>query len=299
MKVKLFYTTGNRDIEEIIWDKPEPTADQIEVQNIMTGVCSSDVAMFTGEFPTLPKQIQGHEGLGKVTKVGKNIEGISVGDYVATRGEPAFADYYNANIEEFVKVPKADPKYILEPVACGINIADALDTVGSVAIIGSGFLARIVHHELKRRNFTDITVYGKAYPDYWSKQKVTQVKNTGHHLELPVGKMNFDYVVDFSNKPHYMNSSYVNENGIYVVAAEKKVELDLSKYLWNNITIKCPSPRNKNFYNCMRLARELIASGTLKIDDMWGQSYHRDDAKIAFENRLNGNDRERSYIVWQ
>jgi D-arabinose 1-dehydrogenase-like Zn-dependent alcohol dehydrogenase len=299
MKVKLFYTTGKSDIQEIIWDKPEPTETQIEVQNIMTGVCSSDVAMFTGDFPTLPKQIQGHEGLGKVTKVGSLIEEVSVGDFVATRGEPAFADYYNVNSGEFVRVPKADPKYILEPVACGINIANALTDVGSVAIIGTGFLARVVHSELKRRNFTDITVYGKAYPEYWSKQKVKHIEHVAHHLEMPIGKNGFDYFVDFSSQPHYMQNDYVNENGMYIVAAEKKVDLDLSKYLWKNITIKCPSPRDTQFYNCMRLARELVASGSLKVDDMWCNSYNRDDAKTAFENRLNGVDKGRTYLTWQ
>jgi len=31
MKVKLFYTTGKNDIHEIVWDKPEPKDNEIEV----------------------------------------------------------------------------------------------------------------------------------------------------------------------------------------------------------------------------------------------------------------------------
>ena len=96
MKVKLLYTTGKQDLIETIWDKPEPAKDEIEVKTALTGICSSDVAMYKGEFTTLPKEIQGHESIGVVTKVGSLVEanmGIEKGDVVATRGEPGFADY--------------------------------------------------------------------------------------------------------------------------------------------------------------------------------------------------------------
>ena len=104
MKVKLFYTTGKNDIHEIVWDKPEPKDNEIEVRSIYTGICSSDVAMFHGTFTTLSKEIQGHECLGQVTKIGEYVtsnKGVKVRDYVATRGEPGFADYYNCAIRKF------------------------------------------------------------------------------------------------------------------------------------------------------------------------------------------------------
>ena len=49
MKVKLLHTTGNQDILETIWDKPEPAKDEVEVKSVLTGVCSSDVAMYNAE----------------------------------------------------------------------------------------------------------------------------------------------------------------------------------------------------------------------------------------------------------
>ena len=109
MKVKLLYTTGDNNLIEEIWDKPEPAKDEIEVKTALTGICSSDVAMYKGEFTILPKDIQGHESLGIVSKVGSIVEaniGLKEGDIVATRGEPGFADYYNAKQGTFVKVPK-------------------------------------------------------------------------------------------------------------------------------------------------------------------------------------------------
>ena len=308
MKVKLLHTTGNRDIIESIWDKPEPSKDEVEVRAVMTGVCSSDVAMYDGKFTTLPKEIQGHEGLGMVTKVGSLVEanmGIKEGDMVATRGEPGFADYYNAKMGTFVKVPnKADPKYILEPVACGINVANAVynhseNKEQTIAIIGTGFLARVTHYALKRNGYKNFYVYGKAYKEYWDKQNVTQIKHTGFHLQMPADITAFDAFIDFSDRAQYITSNYVNPNGIFVMAAEKQVDnLDFSKYLWDNITIKCPSPRDPSFIDSMRYARECIKSGSLDVSDMWEKAYNRDNAKTAFENKLNGTDKGRTYLLW-
>ena len=307
MKVKLLYTTGKNDLCETIWNKPNPAKDEIEVKAVMTGLCSSDVAMYQGKFTTLPMDIQGHEGLGIVSKVGSLVEanmGLREGDIVATRGEPGFADYYNAKMGTFVKVPKADPKYILEPVACGINVANAVynhseDKEQTIAIIGTGFLARITHYTLKRAGYKNFYVYGKAYPEHWEKQDVVRMTHTGFHLQMPTDIQGFDAFIDYSSKPQYITSNYVNENGVFVLAAEKKVDiLDFSKYLWNNITIKCPSPRDNTFIDSMRYARECIKSGSLNVSDMWVKSYDRDDAKTAFENKLNGTDKGRSYLTW-
>jgi NADPH:quinone reductase-like Zn-dependent oxidoreductase len=122
LKVRLLRTYGDGKFVEEEWTKPEPTDDEIEVKAVMTGVCRSDIDMMMGKFPMLPAHMSGHEGLGIVTKVGNQIINVKEGDYVATRGEPAYADYYNVRVREFVVVPSDEPKYILEPVACGINI---------------------------------------------------------------------------------------------------------------------------------------------------------------------------------
>jgi threonine dehydrogenase-like Zn-dependent dehydrogenase len=222
--------------------------------------------------------------------------GLQEGDIVATRGEPGFADYYNAKMGTFVKVPKVDKKYILEPVACGINVANAVythneDYEQSIAIIGTGFLARVTHYTLKRKGYKNFTVCGNAYPEYWDRQGV--IKTTLHNGG------GFDAFIDFSSKQEYMTGDFVNDNGLYVLAAEKTVEnMDFSKYLWRNITIKCPSPRDKTFIQSMRYARECIKSNSLKVSDMWEMGYNRMDAKQAFEYKVNGYHKGRVYLTW-
>jgi threonine dehydrogenase-like Zn-dependent dehydrogenase len=295
MKVKLFYTTGHDDILEMVWDKPEPKDDEIEVESIYTGICSSDVAMFNGEFTTLPKEIQGHECVGRVTKLGEFMSGVKVGDYVATRGEPGFADYYNCNFKDFVIVPKAEPKYIIEPVACSINIASSIigsPLNSSIAIIGTGFLARMIYEYLHHLGYNNFTVIGGAFKDYWSSKKDVEFNG-----DINAG---FDYFIDMTSNPDYFNVDFVNTNGTFIIGAEKWVtQVDFSKFLWKNITIKCPSPRDIHFQSCMKTAVELIKTNKIKPKDLWGKEYHRDNAFEAFNDRLKGKERLRSYVTWK
>ena len=95
MRTRILYTNGKGAFVETGWVKPEPTDNDIEVRAIMTGVCRSDIDMMTGGFGPLPLEMSGHEGVGQVIQVGTNVVDVKVGDYVATRGEPAYSDYYN------------------------------------------------------------------------------------------------------------------------------------------------------------------------------------------------------------
>ena len=48
MIVRCLQTTGQGHFEEVEYDKPEPTSNQIEVKAVMTGVCRSDIDMMNG-----------------------------------------------------------------------------------------------------------------------------------------------------------------------------------------------------------------------------------------------------------
>lgn len=297
MKVDQYYTTGKMDIFRQEYDKPNHTHNQIEVQSIYTGVCSSDVAMYKGEFPLLPTHMHGHESLGKVIAVGSSISNVDVGDYVATRGEPAYAERYNASRGTFVKVPEAKPKYIIEPVACSINIALSVGTIGrnkSVCIIGTGFLARVLYQYIKFNLNTNIDVIGKSDMDFWEKQSNVIVKDKPSR--------EYDIVFDLSSNPKHFENINVKPNGHYVVSAEKStpVSTDFSKFLWNNIKIHCPSPRDEKFLECMRIGVVMVREGSIEVADMWTHSYNSSNqVAIAFAENINKKPgMGRSYIEW-
>lgn len=292
MIVKCLQTTGQGYFEEVNYDKPEPTSDQIEVKAIMTGVCRSDIDMMNGNFGPLPLEMQGHEGLGIVTKVGSSVLDVKLGDYVATRGEPAYADYYNCRDGEFVVVPEAHPRYILEPIACGINcvVKDFQNRAGKTIILGSGFLAWVVYNTLKLHfPYMDVDVLGSSNIDLW-----------GNKLLLGTTE-SYDNVIDLSGKYELGTEINLNNNALIVDAVGKAVSKDeAQQQLWKAVTTIKPSPRTPKFIDAMHQALWMIENGDLNVDNFWTKGYNRStNWQQAFNdgnNRQNGYSR--GYIKW-
>jgi D-arabinose 1-dehydrogenase-like Zn-dependent alcohol dehydrogenase len=298
MKVKLLHTEGNGKFEEIDWDKPEPTENEIEVKAVMTGVCRSDIDMMEGNFGPLPLSMQGHEGLGVVTKVGSNITDVNIGDYVATRGEPAYADYYNTREDEFVVVPALDPKFIIEPVACGVNIVmQPYDEIKKRSgngkrclILGSGFLAWITYNTLSLTNlsFDEIVVVGNHNKDLWGDKLSQTHEGT------------FDVVIDLSSNTDVLDRDFVNNEALVVFGVQKKITSDFGNLLWKACSIVFPSPRTERFIEAMRYSATWVNSGALSIDNFWTKSYNRStEWEKAFEDGINRpQGYSRGYIKW-
>ena len=297
MKVKTLYTDGKGSFQEQEWDKSEITADQIEVRAEMTGICRSDIDMMNGWFGPLPIHMQGHEGLATVTMVGSNITDVQVGDIVATRGEPAYAAYYNANAGTYVKVPELHPRYILEPVACGVNvvmqcireIAERSGPGKKLLIIGSGFLSWVAYNTLKINHLEfEIDVLGSHNLDLWGDMLLMGTTDT------------YDVVIDLGGDDVY---SQVNDSALIIVGSGKAAGIrgsTLESLLWKAATIMFPSPRTPNFIKCMHLARSWIQDGYLNVDSFWTKSYNRHtEWQMAFSEGVNRPlNYNRGFLYW-
>lgn len=297
MKVKTLYTDGKGSFQEQEWDKSEITADQIEVRAEMTGICRSDIDMMNGWFGPLPIHMQGHEGLATVTMVGSNITDVQVGDIVATRGEPAYAAYYNANAGTYVKVPELHPRYILEPVACGVNvvmqcireIAERSGPGKKLLIIGSGFLSWVAYSTLKINHLEfEIDVLGSHNLDLWGDMLLMGTTDT------------YDVVIDLGGDDIY---SQVNDSALIIVGSGKAAGIrgsTLESLLWKAATIMFPSPRTPNFIKCMHLARSWIQDGYLNVDSFWTKSYNRHtEWQMAFSEGVNRPlNYNRGFLYW-
>ena len=293
-------TTGQGFFEEVEYDKPNPTSDQIEVRAVMTGVCRSDIDMMQGNFGPLPLHMQGHEGLGIVTKVGSLVTGVKEGDYVATRGEPAYADFYNCRDNEFVVVKELHPRYILEPVACGINLINQAKEYlqyrqgrhdnNRMLIIGSGFLAWVAYHTMRINGYIfHVDVLGSNNQDLW-----------GDKLLLGTSE-SYDVVVDLTGKYQLGVDINLNNNAVIIDGVGKAINKEEAQaQLWKAVTTVRPSPRNSEFIDCMRMARYFIEKGYLEVDSFWTQCYNRNtEWQQAFADGVDRpNGYSRGYIKW-
>jgi len=297
MRTRILYTDGKGSFVETGWNKPDPTADEIEVKAVMTGVCRSDIDMMTGKFGPLPIEMSGHEGIGQVTKVGANVLGVAPGDYVATRGEPAYSDYYNVRKNEYVKVPEAHPRYIMEPVACGYNIImqeyDAIKKQSGegkrLLILGSGFLAWVAYNALliEKLKF-NIDVVGSNNQAVWGDC----LKNK------PSGQ--YDVVINLNSMTDVFDGDVLQDNALVIMGSQTKVTTDFSQLLWKACTMIFPSPRNPNFHLVMARAEFWLSKGAINVDHFWTKAYNRDtEWQQAFADGVNRpSGYSRGYIKW-
>jgi len=300
MIVKCLQTQGQGYFEEVDYEIPPWAQDSIYVRAVMTGVCRSDIDMMMGNFGPLPLNMQGHEGVGQVMAVGANCVDIKIGDYVATRGEPAYADQYTVRSGEYVKVPEAHPKYILEPVACGINLINqAKEEIDKrqgknentrLLIIGSGFLAWVAYHTILLNGFIyHLDVLGSSNQDLW-----------GDKLLLGTSE-SYDVVIDLTGKYELGTEINLNNNALIIDGVGKAVsKLEAQAQLWKAVTTIKPSPRNPQFIDCMHFARHWIENGYLEVDSFWTREYNRTtEWKQAFaDGKDRPNGYSRGYIKW-
>ncbi|MHB8580899.1 MAG: zinc-dependent alcohol dehydrogenase family protein [Ignavibacteriaceae bacterium] len=81
MKAAIFKGPYEIFVEEYFLPKLDKS--QVLVKVDVCGLCGTDFHIYSGEAPSKPPVIPGHEFVGTVVEMGNHVEGISVGDHVA------------------------------------------------------------------------------------------------------------------------------------------------------------------------------------------------------------------------
>ena len=219
MKAVRFYDAGDIRVE----DAPMP---QLEVGGLLVkvegcAICGTDLKMYLNGNPRIkPPQVIGHEFVGQIVEVGKEVSGYEVGERVTmatsiscgscavcqagftNRCEtltPVSYDYPGAFAEyiaippagvrggNVVKVPQSlgEMAALAEPVSCAVNaqILAGVKADDTVAVLGCGPLGAI-HAEVARAN-------GAA--------KVFVTQRSAERLKF-AEQLNIDAVIDTSKK---------------------------------------------------------------------------------------------------
>jgi len=82
--MKLREGDGNVEIQDV--PEPFPSPDEVKIEVKAAGICGSDIHIYHDDIkiPVKPPVIMGHEFSGIVTKVGKNVKKIRIGDAVTS-----------------------------------------------------------------------------------------------------------------------------------------------------------------------------------------------------------------------
>jgi threonine dehydrogenase-like Zn-dependent dehydrogenase len=131
--------------------RPSPGPGEVRVRLEGCGVCASNLTPWAGpawmQFPTQPGGL-GHEGWGIIDAVGAEVEGLAVGDRVASLSQHSYAEYDLAPASAVVALPPsfAEQPFPGEPLGCAMNIFRRADIKAgqTLAIVGVGFLGAIL-----------------------------------------------------------------------------------------------------------------------------------------------------------
>ncbi|MDE0453425.1 MAG: zinc-binding dehydrogenase [Gammaproteobacteria bacterium] len=146
-------------------DEPKVSDDGFVIRVKSVGVCGTDIHEYNQGHGQ-----RGHEYSGEVVEVGPNAKGVKVGDRVAGRGGPAFAEYmavsrglHDTVTSGAVLLPEDmshELACMIEPVSCGLNAVELAqpgpDDV--VVVLGGGMLGQAVWQSMRARGAGKIIV---------------------------------------------------------------------------------------------------------------------------------------------
>jgi threonine dehydrogenase-like Zn-dependent dehydrogenase len=139
----------SRSAELVDIPLPEPGAGEVRLRLEGSGVCGSDLPVWTGrpwfDYPR-PAGAPGHEGWGVVDAVGEEVEGLSEGDRVAGLSYNAYAEYDVARGEDLVPLPAGVEHFPGEALGCSVNVLrrSGIGAGDTVAVVGAGFLGCVI-----------------------------------------------------------------------------------------------------------------------------------------------------------
>jgi threonine dehydrogenase-like Zn-dependent dehydrogenase len=145
------------EVREVKVEDPGP--EQVQVRKVACGICAWDLSTYKiGPQDNPYAAPPGHEGLGRVLKVGKDVKGYAEGDYVVGGG---FQEIENLKLDDAIRVPfkvENPLTWIVEPISCVVNgIERAQIFPGErVVLVGAGYMGLLMVQGLSHHLVGDL-----------------------------------------------------------------------------------------------------------------------------------------------
>lgn len=168
MKMKAVVTIGPKKsvIKEI--DMPKMNNDSVLIKLKYCGVCHSEHYDWEN---SLNGGTFGHEPMGTIVEIGKNVKGFDIGDRVSglwgstLPGTGGMVEYSVANVSKstIIKLPNniRDEDLIVEPLACMYSATSKISNTmpgTRICVVGAGYMGCGVISLLKLRGFYVVAV---------------------------------------------------------------------------------------------------------------------------------------------
>ncbi|KAI1340849.1 GroES-like protein [Xylariaceae sp. FL0016] len=155
-KAVVYDEPGKISTKVVELDMPEPGPGEVLINLTHSGVCHSDMCVMLNAWPGLPQpteagQVGGHEGVGKVVKLGPGAENsaVKVGDRVGIKWisavcfscPPCLAGYDGVCMNQRISgyfTPGTFQQYVLGPASYVTPIPEALDSAAAAPMLCAG-----------------------------------------------------------------------------------------------------------------------------------------------------------------
>ncbi|KAJ5511123.1 Polyketide synthase enoylreductase [Penicillium expansum] len=157
-KAAIYKSPGSVSIDIVETDIPEPGPDEVLINLTHSGVCHSDLDIMTNSWAGLPPtpqgQVGGHEGVGRVVKLGSGTRGsgIKIGDRVGVKWvasacgncEPCQMQSdslcFNQKVSGFY-TPGTFQQYVLGPANYVTRVPDGVESAQVAPLLCAGLTA--------------------------------------------------------------------------------------------------------------------------------------------------------------
>lgn len=319
--MKQVVMAGPRKTKIIEVDVPKIKDNEVLVKVTYTGMCHSELNTFL--FGKDGEEI-GHEAVGVVAEVGKEVKGFQVGDRVTGLGGGGFKEYIVMVPDKMVHVPDSikDEDAIVEPLACILSACIKISPKvcgDSVAVIGAGYMGLGAISLFKAMGYGDIIavdirkeardnalrfgateVYAPEelplhYLLNWETWEKPDLKRDGHVTDI--FHLGFERVLEFSGTQSGLNlaGEMVCAHGLMGIGGfHNDCDRTVDFKLWNMkaaTMINCHERRIEYEATLCQRAIELIERGMWQFKGVTNHIYEMGELDRGFmdmESHANG-----------
>ena len=296
--LKTAHGVGIANVPDPILRSPHDVLIRIAV----SGLCRTDIYVADGLIRCKNPLVLGHEFSGIVEQIGRSVQGVHPGDRVtvmpffasgvetgqgsqaSTRPEMLGVDH-DGSFAEYIVVPSSTVFPIpddmplktaayMEPVAASLGCLNAnIGPEQHGLIYGDNRISRLTERILRARGFKDITVI--------SDQQA---------IDEPLTPDSYEFVIETMATTETMTRivGAVRPRGLIVIKSRQHtpVALDFNRLVHKDITLQAVN------YGDFSEGIELVGSGQLQVDDLFGDIHPLDDFEDLFEREKHGENRK-------
>lgn len=298
MKTLTAFFHGARSVYLQELELPEPRYDEIQAKTLYNGICMAEVWKYTSLKPG-EAVIPGHEGIGVVTKVGKEVSGIKEGDLVTT---DVWSEYVNMKEGRFIPVHPAAGRelreHLVEPPSCVVTAADELNIYpgDSVILFGAGYMGLLLvqllrHYPLDRFVVVDIKEENLRLAGlYGAKETINSATEEGRQRLEELMTQPFEIAYECSGSQVCLNycERLLGKAGKLGVYAWHHGQRSVDAHLWHTKGLTLYNVNHwmvckKAYLNPWKGADRLLQCGVFDQKELLTHEYKFTDIKWAME----------------